>query len=301
MGPCGKVVNMSPSPAQPGTRQALEALLAWYAAMGLDIDGPGPLQQGESETEAPHPLPARGRGVARGSGAAYSSLPPRGDGRGVGGIVRDALAASSLQTEAEAAASACETIAQLRAALERFEGCALKTTATHLVFADGNPEAPLMLIGEAPGREEDLKGLPFVGRSGQLLDRMLAAIGRDRQSAYISNILFWRPPANRTPTTEEMAACMPFVLRHIALARPKVLVALGGVAAKQLLNTADGIMRLRGRWQSLTLPDGHKIPLMPSFHPAYLLRQPAHKRLAWRDLLAVKLFLDTGAREPPAY
>jgi DNA polymerase len=204
-------------------------------------------------------------------------------------------------TDAQAAAQGCTSIPELQAALRAFEGCALKATATNLVFADGNPEAPLMLIGEAPGRDEDLKGLPFVGRSGQLLDRMLTAIGRDRRSAYISNVLFWRPPGNRTPTPEEMTACMPFVLRHIALARPKLIIALGGVAAKQLLDTTEGIMRLRGRWQRLSLPDGHKIPLMPTFHPAYLLRQPAHKRLAWRDLLAVKLVLDGAAPEPPSY
>jgi DNA polymerase len=186
-------------------------------------------------------------------------------------------------SEAQRIAQSCNTVAELAEALLRFEGCALKRSATNLVFADGNPESEVMLIGEAPGREEDLKGLPFVGRSGKLLDRMLAAIGLDRTRVYISNILFWRPPANRSPTPEEMATCLPFVFRHVELARPKVVVALGGVAAKQLLDTTEGIMRLRGRWQTLPLP---------TFHPAYLLRQPAHKRLAWRDLMALKLFLE---------
>ncbi len=184
------------------------------------------------------------------------------------------------------------SVTALAEALARFEGCALKQSATNLVFADGNPESEVMLIGEAPGRDEDLRGLPFVGRSGKLLDRMLAAIGLDRTKVYISNILFWRPPANRSPTNEEMAVCLPFVMRHVALVKPKVVVALGGVAAKQLLDTTEGIMRLRGRWQTLALPDGASLPLLPTFHPAYLLRQPAHKRLAWRDLLALKLFLE---------
>lgn len=195
-------------------------------------------------------------------------------------------------SEARRIAQSCNTVVALADALSRFEGCALKHSATNLVFADGNPECEVMLIGEAPGREEDLKGLPFVGRSGKLLDHMLGAIGLDRTRVYISNILFWRPPANRSPTAEEMATCLPFVFRHVELVRPKVVVALGGVAAKQLLDTTEGIMRLRGRWQTLPLPDGTASPLLPTFHPAYLLRQPAHKRLAWRDLMALKQFLE---------
>jgi DNA polymerase len=277
------VVNMSTS--EPGLRQSLDALLAWYAAMGLE---PDPLLSA-APAAPPHagPLPKEERAIR----TATPVLP----------LPTGARESAPPQTDAQRIAQACQTVAELKDALARFEGCALKATATNLVFADGNPEAPLMLIGEAPGRDEDLRGLPFVGRSGQLLDRMLAAIGRDRSSVYISNILFWRPPANRTPTSEEMATCLPFVLRHIELVRPKVLVALGGIAAKQLLETTEGIMRLRGRWQSFALPGLAPIPIMPSFHPAYLLRQPAHKRLAWRDLLAVKLVLEGGAKEPPAY
>ena len=266
-------------------RAALEALLAWYAAMGLE---PDPLLRAEAAA-TPTPAPPPAATPARPPAPAVIPLRPAPQ-----------TGEASL-TEAQSLARACGTVAELHDALKSFEGCALKATATKLVFADGNPEAPLMLIGEAPGRDEDLRGLPFVGRSGQLLDRMLAAMGRDRSQAYISNILFWRPPANRTPTAEEMAACMPFVLRHIEIVRPKALIALGGIAAKQLLETTEGIMRLRGRWQSLNLPGGPPIPLMPSFHPAYLLRQPAHKRLAWRDLLAVKLVLDGGNPAPPGY
>ena len=183
----------------------------------------------------------------------------------------------------------------LRAAVESFDGCPLKETATNTVFADGNPEARVMIIGEGPGAQEDRQGLPFVGPSGQLLDLMLASIGLDRQSAYISNVLFWRPPGNRTPTAGEIAACLPFVERHIELADPECLLLVGGMSAKTLLGRSEGILRLRGHWRpyqhaGLSRP----IPALPSLHPAYLLRQPQQKRLAWRDLLALKHALEPG-------
>jgi DNA polymerase len=180
------------------------------------------------------------------------------------------------------------TLEELRDLLAGFDGCNLKSTAKNLVFADGNPEAPLMLVGEAPGRDEDLEGLPFVGRSGQLLDRMLAAIGRDRGSAYIANVIPWRPPGNRTPTPQETEICRPFIERMIELVNPRVLVNLGGPSAKTLLNTTEGILRLRGNWRVHTTASGIAIPAMPTLHPAYLLRNPAHKKLAWRDFLEVK-------------
>jgi len=148
-----------------------------------------------------------------------------------------------------------------------------------------------MLVGEAPGRDEDLEGLPFVGRSGQLLDRMLAAIGLDRQSVYIANVIPWRPPGNRTPTPQETEICRPFIERQIELANPKVLVTLGGLSAKLLLNAAEGVLRLRGNWKTHVTATGTKIPAMPTLHPAYLLRNPAHKKLAWRDFLEVKVKL----------
>jgi len=209
---------------------------------------------------------------------------------------------ASADTEAEnarAIAAACTTLAELRAAVEAFEGCALKETATNTVFADGDPTSDVMFIGEAPGAEEDRQGLPFVGVSGQLLDRMIAWIGlkrggTGRGGAYISNMLFWRPPGNRNPTPGEIAACLPFVHRHIELAGPKVLVFVGGVSAKTMLDTTTGIMRLRGRWHDFTLPNGITLPAMPTFHPAYLLRSPAGKREAWRDLLAIQAKLDGG-------
>ncbi|MDX2027671.1 MAG: uracil-DNA glycosylase [Alphaproteobacteria bacterium] len=185
-----------------------------------------------------------------------------------------------------------QSLTALREELLRFEGCALKHTAMNLVFADGNPEAPIMFLGEAPGEDEDRQGLPFVGVSGQLLDRMLGAAGLSRKTnIYISNILFWRPPGNRSPTDTEIAACLPFAERHIALVKPKFLVLLGGVAAKSLLRTRDGITRIRGRWVEYMPPGGsgltESIPCLPMYHPAYLLRQPAAKRQAWNDILSL--------------
>lgn len=202
-------------------------------------------------------------------------------------------AATAVPDEGQAAlareeAAKAQTLDELKAAMEAFNGCNLKFTAKNIVFSDGNPQAPLMLVGEAPGRDEDIEGLPFVGRSGQLLDRMLEAIGIDRTGAYVANVLPWRPPGNRTPTPLETEICRPFIERQIALANPRVLVALGGSSAKVLLRAADGIMRLRGTWRTYRTADGVEMPIMPTLHPAYLLRNPAHKKLAWRDFLEIK-------------
>lgn len=188
---------------------------------------------------------------------------------------------------AQALAGAAATLEDLRAALDRFDGCALKKTAAHTVFADGNPASRIMLIGEAPGRDEDRIGRPFVGRAGQLLDKMLAAIGLDRTGVYITNVLNWRPPDNRDPTPEEAAAMLPFLRRHIALVDPVVIVLLGAVSARHVLGVSDGIMRLRGHWKEYRLERG-TVPALPTFHPAYLLRQPAHKKLAWQDMINLK-------------
>lgn len=185
-------------------------------------------------------------------------------------------------------AARANTLMELQTALEAFEGCALKRGATHTVFADGVAHAPVMLIGEAPGRDEDRIGKPFVGRAGQLLDKMLASIGLDRRSnAYITNVINWRPPDNREPSPEEAAACLPFLRRHIELADPKIIILLGAVAARHVVGLSDGILKLRGRWMEYRVGD-RMVPLMPTLHPAYLLRQPAHKRLAWRDLQLVR-------------
>jgi uracil-DNA glycosylase family 4 len=188
-------------------------------------------------------------------------------------------------------AAACQSLDDLRAAVRAFEGCALKTTAKSTVFSAGPADAPVMLIGEGPGREEDLEGAPFVGRSGQLLDRMLEAIGLSRQTnAYITNVIFWRPPGNRAPTAEEVAICAPFLLRHIMLKAPKVIVLLGATPLKHVLNTEEGITRARGRWGRYAAAD-REIPALPTFHPAYLLRTPSAKRQVWQDLLSLKLKL----------
>jgi DNA polymerase len=188
--------------------------------------------------------------------------------------------------EAREAATSAPTLEALRAILEGFDGCPLKHTATRLVFSDGNPQARLMFVGEAPGRDEDIEGKPFVGRSGKLLDRMMAAIGLDRTSAYIANVVPWRPPGNRTPTPQETAICLPFIRRQIELANPDILVCLGGPSAQTLLGTKDGITKARGRWGQYDTGT-RTIPALATFHPAYLLRTPLGKRMAWRDFLAI--------------
>ena len=187
--------------------------------------------------------------------------------------------------------SAVRTLTELKQALAAFEGCALKKTASNLVFADGNPDAPVMIIGEAPGGDEDRMGLPFVGAAGQLLDKMLASVGLDRQHVYITNILPWRPPGNRTPSSEEVAMLWPFLKRHIQLKAPQVILALGGSSAKLILNTSTGILKLRGQVQEIDFgEDGSPVPIpvLPSLHPAYLLRAPIMKRQAFADLLTLR-------------
>jgi DNA polymerase len=188
---------------------------------------------------------------------------------------------------AREAARSAGSLDDLRAILDGFTGCALRATATQLVFADGNPQSRVMFVGEAPGRDEDIEGLPFVGRSGKLLDQMMAAIGLDRTSVYIANIVPWRPPGNRTPTPQESSICLPFTLRQIELVDPDVLVCLGNPSSQTLLATKEGITRSRGRW--LPFHTGRRqIRAIATYHPAFLLRSPLQKRLAWRDFLAIK-------------
>ena len=259
------------------TDQAAISLLRWYAEQGItDTIGDVPVDRRVTPPQKTA-IPRRTE-----SPAAAAIAPPPAPS------VAPTANTDQLASTARERAREASNLDELKAALANFDECSLKKTAKNLVFADGNPEAKIVFVGEAPGRDEDLQGLPFVGRSGKLLDRMLAAIGLDRTSVYITNIIPWRPPGNRNPTPEEIALCLPFLERHLELVNPTVVVALGGVSAKQLLNTTDGIMRLRGKWKQLTIGDKSNVPLMPTFHPAYLLRQPGQKRLAWQDLLSIK-------------
>jgi uracil-DNA glycosylase family 4 len=264
-------------------RDAAAALLRWYIEMGADeAIAATPQDRLAPPAAAPAPSPP----------PTSAPEPPR---PAAAGAVAAAPPAALLDSPAEAAqsarllAAAADTVEALAAAVARFEGCPLKRTATNTVFIDGNPQAPVMIIGEGPGAEEDRTGRPFVGRAGQLLDRMLAAIGLDRTQVLITNVVYWRPPGNRTPTAAEIAACLPFVLRLIALVKPKVLVLCGGTAAGALLPQGGGITRLRGRWFDLHVPGLDKpVPTLPTYHPAFLLRSPERKREAWHDLLALK-------------
>jgi len=209
-----------------------------------------------------------------------SGPPPAGESKAL--VPPDA----AIMAAREAARTAAN-LDELRALLESFEGCALRNTATQLVFADGNPQGRVMFVGEAPGHEEDISGRPFVGRSGKLLDRMIEAIGLDRSKVYIANVVPWRPPGNRTPTPQETAICLPFIRRQIELADPDILVCLGGPSMQTLLGTKDGITRMRGRWFPFDTGT-REIKAMATFHPAFLLRSPLQKRLSWRDFLAIK-------------
>lgn len=276
------------------SRDALADLLAFYAEAGVDSAlGEDPVDR---FAESAQELAARAARRAPSPGsprAAVTAEParPRPPERGAPAAPSPAHAAppppDQAASEAREAAATAPDLDTLRALLERFDGCPLKFTATRLVFADGNPQARLMLVGEAPGREEDIEGKPFVGRSGKLLDRMLAAIGIDRTSAYIANVVPWRPPGNRTPTPQETAICLPFIRRQIELANPDVLVCLGGPSAQTLLGIKDGITKARGRWMEYDT-GRRRIPALATFHPAYLLRTPLGKRMAWRDLLAIE-------------
>ncbi len=245
------------------------ALLRWYVDAGVDETiGETPIDRFQPVAAPPPaatsaPAMSAPTGPAPASPAAYTGVHP---------------------------ADAATNVAELRAMVEAFDGCGLKQFASKTVFADGNPAARVMFIGEAPGADEDRQGLPFVGTSGKLLDRMIESVGLSRaENAYITNVVFWRPPGNRAPTDEEIAMCMPFVRRHIELVNPAVLVMVGGLSAKTLLSSTLGITRLRGRWHEYAAPGLESpIPALPLFHPAYLLRSPQQKRFAWRDLLSLR-------------
>ncbi|MGE0260409.1 MAG: uracil-DNA glycosylase family protein [Alphaproteobacteria bacterium] len=315
------------------------ALLEWQIAMGADeaigdvardrfapapaerpvqaLAGHAPVNPPPDPTPLnplPDPLPHAGEerlgvpalqsGENRATNAASARSPANESGPVAPVVVTPPAALA--ESPAEAAQSArllageAQTIEALAELVAGFDLCPLKRTATNTVFMDGNPAARIVIVGEAPGAEEDRTGRPFVGRAGQLLDRMLAAIGLDRAQVQITNVIYWRPPGNRKPTAAETAACLPFVLRHIALARPRVLVLAGGTAANTLLPVTDGITRLRGRWFDLVVPGlDAPVPTLPMFHPAFLLRTPERKREAWRDLLALKARLNESAAMAP--
>jgi uracil-DNA glycosylase family 4 len=257
--------------------EGLAGLLRWHADMGVDI----------AVDDVPHDRFAECRAVM--SAQAEERSPPAArpetfeTSRHVMREPATALPAEAIAASARDQAAAAQDLADLREKLSRFEGCGLKTIATRLVFGDGDASADIMFIGEAPGVDEDREGVPFVGRAGQLLDKMLAAIGLDRGNVYIANVVPWRPPGNRTPTPLETAACLPFTRRQIALVDPKILVCLGAASAQTLLGGKEGIMRMRGRWFTYAV-GGKEIQAIAMLHPAYLLRQPAQKKLAWHDL-----------------
>jgi uracil-DNA glycosylase family 4 len=259
------------------------SVLRWLVDAGADeAIGEQPLDRfaaGEKQRQAPAPVSDARQPAPKFSG--------REGGRNASA---EAVSLATQPGAARALAASCTTLAELKVALESFEGCELKRQATKTVFADGAANSRIMLIGEAPGRDEDLAGLPFIGRAGKLLDRMLAEIGLDRTRVYITNVLPWRPPQNRDPSPEEAATCLPFLRRHIELARPEILVLLGAVSVRHVLGLTEGITRLRGKWEVYqTLGEEPRaIPALLTLHPAFLLRQPAAKRLAWRDLLSMR-------------
>jgi uracil-DNA glycosylase family 4 len=256
-------------------RAALVSLLDFYAESGVDCALDEAPRDRLAEAARASPIPPPGR-------------PP---------IPAPARPSPAVASPEEAAADARErarsaqTLAELEALLAAFEGCALKASAKTLCFSDGTPDGRVMIVGEAPGAEEDRTGKPFVGRAGQLLDRMLAAIGLDRGAVYIANVVPWRPPGNRDPTPQEVAACKPFLERQIELVDPDVVVCVGGASARALLNVKDGILRTRGRWFPYHTGT-REIRALATLHPAYLLRSPLQKRLAWRDLRALRRALD---------
>jgi uracil-DNA glycosylase len=279
--------------------KAARELIAFYLDAGVDAllreepvnrmaDDTAAVRLGATASAAPEGKPARRlrseSPLPIGSSQAASQRP--------GPAAAPASPDAAVMAAREAVRNAT-TLDELRALLADFEGCALRATATQLVFADGNPQSRVMFVGEAPGYDEDILGRPFVGRSGKLLDRMMAAIGLDRTSSYIANVVPWRPPGNRTPTPQETAICLPFIRRQIELADPDILVCLGGPAMQTLLGVKDGITRSRGRW--FPYDTGRReIRALATFHPAFLLRSPLQKRFAWRDFLALKKALAGG-------
>ncbi len=283
--------NKVPDAMTPDRSKAARELLAFYAEAGVDTAigerANDLLSQPEPPAAAEQPRKAASNVMSdSSSGPAARTADPRLGNAPARPAVAAPPAPDAAVMAAREAARSASSLEELRAILDRFDGCGLKGSASRLVFADGTPGSKLMLVGEAPGAEEDKQGLPFVGRSGQLLDRMLTAIGLDRTKVYIANIVPWRPPGNRTPTPVETQICLPFVQRQIELSNPDVLVTIGQPSTGALLGV-QGIMKNRGRWFPFQTGT-REIRAMPMLHPAYLLRSPIGKRLAWRDMLAIK-------------
>ncbi|WP_279477863.1 uracil-DNA glycosylase [Aureimonas sp. SK2] len=263
------------------------ALLAWYELAGVStFVGDMPRDRfAETEAEASRRrAPVADTKPAEVQGAVEATRPAVAPRASL--IPPDADAASAASAREQAARAA--SLDELREMLAAFTGCGLRQTAKNLVFGNGAEDAAVMFIGEAPGRDEDLAGEPFVGKSGQLLNRMLAAIGLEREAVRVTNTVPWRPPGNRAPTPAETEACLPFTLRHVELVKPRIVVCVGSSSCRALLRADEGITRLRGRWLSLTTPNGTEVPVMPMLHPAFLLRQPGQKRLAWRDFQTLR-------------
>jgi DNA polymerase len=290
------------------TRSELEALLRWHVEAGAEdaLDAiphdrfadsaAAAARAAERAAEPPASAgePSAPRRLAP-PRLAPGATPPSAPAPASTGRTAVAMSAEAANLAASQAAAAAMDLDALRAALEAFEGCTLKRGASRLCFADGDPSARVMLVGEAPGAEEDREGRPFVGRAGRLLDLMLGAIGLDRGQVYIANVVPWRPPGNRTPTPHETAACLPFIRRQIELANPDILVCLGAASTQTLLGVKEGIMRARGRAYEYSFRgvDGERtIAAFATLHPAYLLRQPLHKKQAWADLRALRHALD---------
>jgi uracil-DNA glycosylase len=276
---------------------ALEALMLFYADAGVDTPlADHPLDRfAESQEEARRRQAARAvppkasepeRERPGGASATPSRAAPPSSSPPPAQVPQMTVPDAAAFEDARATAKAAGTIDELRAALEGFNGCNLRHSARSTVFADGNPQARLMIVGEAPERDEDLQGLPFAGRAGQLLDRMLAAIGHDRSTVCLTNVIYWRPPGNRPPAPHEIELCRPFTERHIELVKPEMLLFFGNMPTKALLGNERGILSLRGRFQTYER-DGLTIPVMPTLHPGHLLKSPAQKKLVWADLLAV--------------
>ena len=256
---------------------ALQALTEWWEEMCVDIDH-SELRALSAQT-TPRQAPAKPE-AAQAQSDGPAPAPRR---RNKSKSLHDWI------MEAESLAAAANDLPSLKAAIESYEGCELKKLSNKTVVYDGTVDAPVMVLGEGPGGQEDRIGLPFVGKAGQLLDKMLTAINLDRKTnTFISNVNYWRPPGNRNPEAEELAVCRPFVNRMIDLTQPKVIIVAGGVAAKSLLDTKTGIMRLRGSERPFETPAGTRVPIFPMFHPAYLLRRPQDKSRAWRDMLLVQ-------------